>query len=225
MSNVDRSPEQTESTVGGDAFEIRINPLIIGRSDWAFRICLISFIGFLFLLFLPPIVGALFDRRFFVGIPMESDNVLIQLAGSLFPHLSLFFITVISAYIGYKLVVASGASPENPIPPANYRLLSPLITDGKAESIDQYVRLSSLSGFTGKFTKLGLTGLPLTTVILTLIFAAIALLPIDAEKEKSFMDLTKLTLGAFIGSFVQRQVEQRKATPASGVKGDESRVQ
>ena len=74
---------------------------------------------------------------------------------------------------------------------------------------------------------IGLTGLPLTTVILTLVFAAIALLPIDAESKKSFMDLTKLTLGAFIGSFVQRQVEQRRATPAtpaSGVTGDESRV-
>jgi hypothetical protein len=227
MSNVDQAPEQTDSTVsGGGASEIRINPLIISRSDWAFRICLISFIGFLFLLFLPPIVGAITgDSRFFVGISVVSDNVFIQLAGSLFPYVSLFFITVISAYIGYKLVVASGASPENPIPPANYRLLAPLITDGKAESIDQYVRLSSLSGFTGTFTKLGLTGLPLTTVILTLIFAIIALLPVDAESKKSFMDLTKLTLGAFIGSFVQRQVEQRKEIPASGVKGDESRVQ
>jgi hypothetical protein len=225
MSDGDQTSELTASTIGGDVSEIRINPAIISRSDWAFRICLISFIGFLCLLFLPPVLQALLERDFVIGIPVRSDNVLIVLAGSLFPHVSLFFITVISAYIGYKLVVASGASPENPIPPANYRLLSPLITDGKSESIDQYVRLSSLSGFTGTFTKLGLTGLPLTTVILTLIFAAIALLPIDADSKKSFMDLTKLTLGAFIGSFVQRQVEQRNAAPASGVKGDESRVQ
>ena len=225
MSNTDRSSEQMDRAADADSSNVRINPLIIGRSDWAFRICFISFLGFLLLLFLPPVFEAVSDKRFFVGIPVGSENVLLQLAGSLFPHLSLFLITVITAYIGYKLVVASGASPENPIPPANYRLLSPLITDGKSESIDQYVRLSSLSGFTGTFTKLGLTGLPLTTVILTLIFAAIALLPVDAESKKSFMDLTKLTLGAFIGSFVQRQVEQRKTTPASGIKGDEARVQ
>ena len=93
--------------------------------------------------------------------------------------------------------------------------------EGKTESIDQYVRLCSLSGFTGTFTKLGLTGLPLTTVALTLIFAALALLPTDPESQKSFFDLTKLMLGAFIGSFVQRQVEQRR-TP--GPKGDESRA-
>ena len=128
---------------------------------------------------------------------------------------------IASGYIGYKLVVASGASPENPIPPSHYALLAPLIQEGKSELIDQYVRLSSLSGFTGTFTKLGLTGLPLTTVALTLIFAALALLPIDPESQKSFFDLTKLTLGAFIGSFVQRQVEQRR-TP--GPNGDESRA-
>jgi hypothetical protein len=126
----------------------------------------------------------------------------------------------ICGYIGYKLVVASGASAENPIPPNDYALLAPLIRDGKAESIDQYVRLSSLSGFTGTFTKLGLTGLPLTTVALTL-FAALALLPIDTESQRSFFDLTKLTLGAFIGSFVQRQVEQRRASESTS---DESRT-
>ena len=103
-------------------------------------------------------------------------------------------------------------APENPIPPNDYALLAPLIRDGKSESIDQYVRLSSLSGFTGTFTKLGLTGLPLATIALTLIFAALALLPVDTESQRSFFDLTKLTLGAFIGSFVQRQVEQRQAS-------------
>jgi hypothetical protein len=55
------------------------------------------------------------------------------------------------------------------------------------------------------FTKLGLTGLPLTTVVLTLIFSFMA-----AAGAEGFMDLAKLTLGAFIGSFVQRQVEQRR---------------
>ena len=38
----------------------------------------------------------------------------------------------------------------------------------------------------------------------TLFFAALALI-----RPNDFLDLTKLTLGAFIGSFVQRQVERR----------------
>jgi hypothetical protein len=137
------------------------------------------------------------------------------------PHLILFVTTIASGYVGYKLVVASGASPENPIPPSNYSLLAPLIHEGKSEAIDQYVRLCSLSGFTGTFTKLGLTGLPLATIALTLIFAALALLPTDPDSQKSFFDLTKLTLGAFIGSFVQRQVEQRRT---SGPTGDEAQA-
>jgi hypothetical protein len=83
-------------------------------------------------------------------------------------------------------------------------LLAPLVTDGKTESIDQYVRLSSLAKFTGTFTQLGLTGLPLATIALTLFFSLLALV-----KPDDFLDLAKLTLGAFIGSFVQRQVERR----------------
>ena len=63
--------------------------------------------------------------------------------------------------------------------------------------IDQYVRLSSLAKFTGTFTQLGLTGLPLATIALTLFFALLSIFKPD------FLDLTKLTLGAFIGSFVQ----------------------
>jgi hypothetical protein len=34
--------------------------------------------------------------------------------------------------------------------------------------------------------------------------------------EKDFMDLAKLTLGAFIGCFVQKQVGERQATGGVG---------
>jgi hypothetical protein len=227
MSNSDQTPASREAAISGGAPETSINPLIIGKSAWAFRISLISFIGFLFVLFLPPIIDVLFDKRISTGLYLGGGDVsmFFTLMAYYLPHLLLFTITMASAYIGYKLVVASGASPENPIPAGNYRLLSPLISDGKAESIDQYVRLSSLSGFTGTFTKLGLTGLPLTTVMLTLIFAALSLLPIDADGKKNFIDLTKLTLGAFIGSFVQRQVEQRRVgEKGPGSDRDQSRA-
>jgi hypothetical protein len=116
----------------------------------------------------------------------------------------LFIIAIVSLVIGHRLVKAAGASSVNVIPPQDYELLAPLVTEGKSESIDQYVRLSSLAKFTGTFTQLGLSGLPLATIFLTIFFSILTLFA-----EDSFLDLTKLTLGAFIGSFVQRQIERR----------------
>jgi hypothetical protein len=213
------SPRSVET----DYPKITVNPLVLHRSRLPFTISLVSFVALLVLIFSPMIFHLLTGKPTNINFDFGTSSAgpLMALTALYFPHLLLFITTIVSGYIGYKLVVAAGASPENPIPPNDYALLAPLIQEGKAESIDQYVRLSSLSGFTGTFTKLGLTGLPLTTVALTLIFAMLALLPIGAEGQKSFFDLTKLTLGAFIGSFVQRQVEQRR-TP--GAKGDESRA-
>jgi hypothetical protein len=203
--------------------QVAINPVVLRRSQLPFTISLVSFVAPVVLIFAPMlthlITGKPMNYQFDFGTADTSP--LVGLLALYFPHDLPFITTIASGYIGYKLVVASGASPENPIPPNNYSLLAPLIQEGKSESIDQYVRLSSLSGFTGTFTKLGLTGLPLTTVALTLIFAALALLPVGPESQKNFFDLTKLTRGAFIGSFVQREVEQRR-TP--GPKGDESRT-
>jgi hypothetical protein len=119
-------------------------------------------------------------------------------------YIGLFIIALSSGYIGYRLIVAAGATTTAVIPQQDYALLAPLIADGKAESIDQYVRLSSLGTFTGRFTQIGLTGLPLATIGLTLFFSVVAIF-----HSEGFLDLTKLTLGAFIGSFVQRQVERR----------------
>ena len=52
---------------------------------------------------------------------------------------------------------------------------------------------------------LGLTGLPLATIGLTIFFALMYAYSCD----NPFMDLAKLTLGAFIGCFVQKQVGER----------------
>jgi hypothetical protein len=202
--------------------EIFVNPLVLHRSKLPFTISLAAFVALLILIFSPTLYSLATGKPALMQFDFGKETTAgVLLLAMYVPHLLLFVTTIVSGFIGYKLVVAAGASPENPIPPANYALLAPLIKEGKAESIDQYVRLSSLSGFTGTFTKLGLTGLPLTTVALTLLFALFALLPLDAESQKSFFDLTKLTLGAFIGSFVQRQVEQRRTAEA---KGDEARA-
>jgi hypothetical protein len=71
MSNYDQSPASSEASISGAAPEIRVNALIIDKSAWAFRISLISFIGFLFVLFLPPVIEVLFDRPIRVGLSLD----------------------------------------------------------------------------------------------------------------------------------------------------------
>ena len=126
--------------------------------------------------------------------------------------LGLLIIAVIAATLGKRLLTTARMADARTIPYEDLPLVSQAVIDGKSEPIDQYVRLRSLSGISGNFTKLGVTGLPLTTVALTLMFSFIALLPVDAAAQ--FLDLAKLTLGAFIGSFVQGRVEQRKQRDA-----------
>jgi hypothetical protein len=129
-------------------------------------------------------------------------------------HVIIFATAIVTAALGVRLLRASGSAYLRVIPPEDYAVLEQAIKQGKPESIDQYVRLSSLSGFTGGFTKIGLTGLPLTTVSLTIVFSLLAMY----DKE-SYLDLAKLTLGAFIGSFVQKQVEGKAPQPSTRSQG------
>ena len=91
------------------------------------------------------------------------------------------------------------------------RLLEPLIENANEEAISQYVRISSLTGLTGFFTKLGFTGLPLATAGLGVLLIFLAILE-DSTISTDLMDLAKLVIGAFIGSFVQRKVGKSGST-------------
>jgi hypothetical protein len=122
--------------------------------------------------------------------------------------LSLILVALVTALLGKRLLISVHLSDARTIPYDDLPLVRQAVIDGKPEPIDQYVRLRSLSGMSGNFTKLGITGLPLTTVALTLIFSFISLLGVETSAD--FLDLAKLTLGAFIGSFVQRQVDLRR---------------
>jgi hypothetical protein len=115
------------------------------------------------------------------------------------------FIALSSLFFGTRVILGGLSSPNVVLPPQDRKLLEDLIRDGNEKGIDQYVRLSSLSGTTGAATKLGLTGLPLATASLTIFFSALAIFGING-----FLDLTKLTLGAFIGSFVQRNLSDER---------------
>src|SRR6266702_3116346 len=82
-------------------------------------------------------------------------------------------------------------------PPSSTRALSALVSEEKEKAIDLYVRLNSLSGFTGFFTKIDITGLPLATIALSLVFTILGLF--EGGNTKLY-DLANLTLGAFLGS-------------------------
>lgn len=95
------------------------------------------------------------------------------------------------------------SNPSAPIPADDRKLLEELIRAEKTKGIELYIQVASLKGPTKAATTLGLTGLPLATIGLTIFFSLIALV----KPDSNFLDLAKLTLGAFIGSFVQRSNE------------------
>jgi hypothetical protein len=96
-------------------------------------------------------------------------------------------------------------APGPAINPNEWLDLKEKVLAGDELAITQYVHLRSLTGFTGAFTKLGLQGLPLATIGLTIFFALMYL------RDPQYLELAKLTLGAFIGSFVQKQVGERQS--------------
>jgi hypothetical protein len=141
-----------------------------------------------------------------------------------FSTFALIFVGIVSALLGSRLFSKAGALTNRVVREEEREYLWPLITNANKDAIAEYIRLASLTGFSGSFTKLGFTGLPLVTVALTLILLALTLA--TPEKLQSAMfDLAKLTLGAFLGSFVQRNIEQEKLagrTPAAPESTNES---
>jgi hypothetical protein len=108
------------------------------------------------------------------------------------------------AFIGNRLLRSAGALTREVIPSGEYNLLAEAIQKGDEKAISEYIRLSSLCGMTATFTKIGLTGLPLATIALTIILAFLGLF------NQKFFDLAQLTLGAFIGSYVQKKREEEE---------------
>jgi hypothetical protein len=82
---------------------------------------------------------------------------------------------LVSVFVGIKLLRAAGAVTQYVIPPQDYDLLSNAISSANSSAVSEYIRLSSLSGLTGTFTKIGLTGLPLATIFLTIFLSILGL--------------------------------------------------
>jgi hypothetical protein len=136
------------------------------------------------------------------GLGVTQDD-LFRVGATLFqiflPVVICFMTALLCSFVGVRILRASGVATTQVIAPQDYELLGKAVSEGNDKAIDLWVRLSSLSGYTGTFTKVGLTGLPLATIVLTLLLAACGLF------NEQFFDLAKLTLGAFLGSYVQRQ--------------------
>jgi hypothetical protein len=147
------------------------------------------------------------------------ENFWQTLVAAQFDVIAMVLIGVLVAFLALRLFSKAGSLTSEVIREKDRDLLTPLISGANKEAIGEYIRLASLSGFTGTFQYLGFTGLPLATVALTLILLAIALWVDDDELKKGVFDMAKLTLGAFLGSFVQRNLETEKLTQGSGSGG------
>ncbi len=67
---------------------------------------------------------------------------------------------IICTFVGIRLLKAAGIVTQRVIPAHDHELLSEAIRAGNDKAVSEYIRLSSLSGMTSTFTRLGLTGLP-----------------------------------------------------------------
>jgi hypothetical protein len=140
----------------------------------------------------------------------QTINLIVSVFATYFP-------LVISIWVGLKfagranaLMRAAFYEQTSVVPQKDFNLVRAAIQKGDPGPITEYIRLVSLTGGAGIFQKIGLTGLPLVTLGLVVFFASgVMFFSGDEKTFNAFLDFTKLTLGAFIGSFVQRQVENR----------------
>lgn len=144
-----------------------------------------------------------------------------KLIGANIEVIAIVVIAILSALFALRLFSKAGSLTSQVIREQDRDLLEPLISAANKDAINEYIRLASLSGFTGTFQYLGFTGLPLATVALTLILLIISLWLPDGDLKKGVFDMAKLTLGAFLGSFVQRNVETEKLTRAQQGSGND----
>jgi hypothetical protein len=149
-----------------------------------------------------------------IGASISSEEALVpsQLMAKFtiayMPTIIMFLSGIITAIVGSALLNTAGAAGRDVISKQDYPLLSGLIRAEKEKGIDLYIRLNGLTGLPGFFTKVGISGLPLATIGLTAFFTLFGLLP---NANSKLFDLANLTLGAFLGSYVQRQISTSRS--------------
>jgi hypothetical protein len=124
-------------------------------------------------------------------------------------------IGTLSFVFGYVLL-------RKPRTPESHSILLQHSLRNSTDPIRDFQAITETSGVPGFFRSLGITGLPLATVTITVLFCLLAIMSyginalgdkeiVPAEFPKLVLELSKLTLGAFIGSFVSRS--QSAGTP------------
>jgi hypothetical protein len=151
---------------------------------------------------------------------------------------TVIFVAVLASCIGFVLM-RTGRNIEETISgnalPNDARILLSSSIEHSADPIGDWTRLVGLTGGKGVFRKLELSGMPLATILMTILFCALGLAapvlpdllgtasapaprePFD-KAAAIFLDMAKLTLGAFIGSFVTKSTSRdAEATKAGAV--------
>ncbi len=145
------------------------------------------------------------------------------------------FVAVLAACFGFFLMRAGqnieATSAGNALPDDARRFFGSVI-EHSVDPIGDWTKLVGLTGGTGVFRKLELSGMPLATILMTIMFCllgvAAPMLPDLLNKPPSrapfdgagtaFLEMAKLTLGAFIGSFVTKSTTRdAEATKAGAV--------
>lgn len=136
--------------------------------------------------------------------PTQDSNLFVWFMQHFSYHILAILFVIFLSFVGYLILARSKETTPSVIPDEDRELLEPLVSNGNKDAIAQYVILSSLSGITGSFQQIGFTGLPLATSGLTMLFCLLTFF------KPEFFDLAKLSLGAFIGSFVQRSSDSEQ---------------
>lgn len=119
-------------------------------------------------------------------------------------------LAVLISLIG-GLICLDASNPPAPtaMPPQDRKQLIQEMSKGNAAAIDLYMKLRNARGVAGFFQKLGLNGLSIATIFITLTFVILAV-KTDGKISENLFDLSKLTIGAFIASFVNRSDNKDK---------------
>jgi hypothetical protein len=123
--------------------------------------------------------------------------ILLSVPGDLAPRIALAVISFVFALICFTV------SPRNQA--RTLRILLDRLPPEKS-AVEEVAKLQRSVGAAGFFNRIGLTGIPLTVALFALVFCGLSFLARKLSYDDgatAFLELTKLTVGAFIGSLTR----------------------
>jgi len=135
------------------------------------------------------------------------------LASALLRHGQFDWNLVIVALIAFAMaLLCYFVSPANQS--RTLRLLMEQLPDKKPVDAGDLVLLQKTVGSAGFFNRIGLTGIPLAVALMALVFCGLTFLAHwkGGDLQAGFMDLAKLTVGAFIGALTKSGTAKEQET-------------